>query len=270
MSGGKRASPHVIDGAFSLIKNALTKTVDFPTQINLFHVGKESFVEAPQSMENGGANNQASACCPKYLTSVIVLTSVVFQCGKNSSPTKGIRQQVNKSAAGARIFKLIFILAGQNLGLRGGDRRILKQRNERLQPMRSYLHVGGQQHVIAGIYLLHCFIVPAAKAKVGLIINNFYGREIFTQIRDRIIRGAVVRHKYFSRGGEGTERGEKFFKKLFPVVVENDHLRFGHREKLERSKPGILSSPPVDLRTSSLAISSAASRALLAAATMRS
>src|SRR6478736_8548502 len=82
------SATHMVDCTLTLIINLMACTVEFPTQVNLFHMGKEIFIKAIHLFIERTANDKASTGSPKDRPCIIVLAVVFFNLIENAPPAK--------------------------------------------------------------------------------------------------------------------------------------------------------------------------------------
>ena len=84
------AATHVVDDALRNADHFSSARIQAPTEVDLFHMGKEALIKPSGRQPISAANHQSSARRPKYGTNVVILPAVALDHRKDASATKRI------------------------------------------------------------------------------------------------------------------------------------------------------------------------------------
>ena len=232
MEGIQGTAAHVEDGAGVDARHFPARAVHAPTEVNLFHVRKQGFVQTSGRLKGGRAHHQTGAGSPKNGTNgrFAVLTGIHFAGVKHAA--KGIRvgEEVHAAAGGAGVFKAIRIRVAPQHRLRGaqawvGGKGSLQRRPPEGQGLNVRIHQDGQlQSRPLGAQLAQGGVVAAGVSAVLVHGQEVHARVVRRHVGGRIIGGAVVRHHqgHGFRGG-GFHSGQEPLQPSAAVPVQYHH-----------------------------------------------
>ena len=198
---------------------------DAPAEVDLFQMRKKVVVESPERAEGIPPDKQASARSPKDIGVAVVLPAVLFHYGKDTPPTIGIAQFVDKTARRTGIFEHPLVLVIPQTGLCGGNARIvLKGADSRVEPPGGNFYVRIDQHEEVFLKAFEGNVVSFGKAVVAVVADDPYLRIMFGEPGQRIVRGSIVRHIDPRLGVVVLhQRGQELLQKRPTVPVEHHH-----------------------------------------------
>lgn len=148
---------------------------DAPAKVDLFQMRKKVVVESPERAEGIPPDKQASARSPKDIGVAVVLPAVLFHDSKDTPPTIGIAQFVDKTARRTGIFEHPLVLVIPQTGLCGGNARIvLKGADSRVEPPGGNFYVRIDQHEEVFLKAFEGNVVSFGKAIVAVVADDPY------------------------------------------------------------------------------------------------
>ena len=212
---------HCIHGTASCLKP--------PAEIYLFHVGKETPVEAACILIGPATYHHRSTGSPEHTTRIVVLAFVLLDCVEHPATAKGITVTVDKTARCTGILEERLVTVGQYLRLascRFGMR--LHEIEQRDKPAGSNLHVGIKQNEIFGIYKFQCLVIPFGKSIVAAKLQQAHLRKIRLHDLQRVIGRAIIgnNHKGFLRIFQ--DRRKELAQHTRAVVIQYDNRDLLH------------------------------------------
>ena len=198
---------------------------DAPAEVDLLQVRKKVVVESPERAEGIPADKQASTRSPKNIGIAVVLPVVLLHYGKDTPPTIGIPQFVDKTARGTGILEHPFVLVVPQTGLCGGNARIaLKGADSRVEPPGGNFYVRIDQHEEVFLKAFEGDVVSFGKAVVAVVADDPHLGIVLCEPLQRIVRGSIVRHVDPRLGVVVLhQRGQELLQKRPTVPVEHHH-----------------------------------------------
>ena len=88
-----------------------------PTEVNLFHVCKETSVKSTYCTKSRSTHKKRGSCCPEDIARGIILVAVLFYGIEDTAATEGIAIAVEEPSRCTCIFKMCLTLEVKHLGL---------------------------------------------------------------------------------------------------------------------------------------------------------
>src|SRR5690606_32941861 len=122
---GQAAPAYMVYHGLRAVADAVPGPLQPPAEVYLLHMGKKARVETAGFMEAVRADEQRCACSPENILRIVVLPLVFFSCVQDTPPAEGVAQYIHPAAGRPRIFKLVAVMIGTQLGLAGGNPAVL-------------------------------------------------------------------------------------------------------------------------------------------------
>ena len=146
MFHSQSAAPDVVDNALRNADHFSSARIQAPTEVDLFHMGKEALIKPSGRQPISAANHQSSARRPKYGTDVVILPAVALNHRKDASATKRITIAIQISARRTGIFKLLGATLRAEFGLASSHFGVCVHIiQERTEPSRRHFDVRIEQ-----------------------------------------------------------------------------------------------------------------------------
>jgi hypothetical protein len=196
---GQCAATYVVYSAATYIVNAISLALKPPTEINLFHMGEKTRIEAAYFVETIRSDTKRCAAGPKYWHGIVILPFVGFEGIENAPTAKGIPPAVYPSAAGSGILKVGGCVCGFDFGLTSGYCRVaFEMRYQWVEPVWSSSHIGVEQNIVLvlSFELAQGFVVSLGKAPIVGQGNQPYFGVLGIEPCNGVVGGGVVGYNH--------------------------------------------------------------------------
>ena len=239
MPGIEGGATHMMHHACCHTAHLVATTAEAPAEVYLFHVGKETAVEAAYLFIYSEAHDKAGTRGPQEGYIGVVLAVVFLYRVEDAATAVGVSIAVEEAAHGTGILELVLVMIGHELGLAcscmGVGIHVLYERKE---PTGSDLYVGVEQHGILGINLLEGVVIAIGNAVVMVENDGAHRGERIGKQSQRTVGRAIVgdiHHGLAHGGGQHGmlhHGGEKLTEHLLTIPVENYDCDF-HELKIK-------------------------------------
>ena len=224
MFHSQSAATHVVDDALRNADHFSSARIEAPTEVDLFHMGKEALIKPSDRQPIGAANHQSSARRPKYGTDVVILPTVALDHRKDAPATKRITIAIQIAARRTGIFKLLGATLRAKFGLASSHFGVCVHIiQERTEPSRRHFDVRIEQEQIFCVNLRQSSVVAARKSVVAVQSQDTHGGKLVAQKLQTVVRRAIVGYDYF---GFSTRMrhygGQKAAQHCSTVPIENN------------------------------------------------